>query len=100
MEDKTTKDNKTKTENKQNTNHVKKLESSMLGITLRARIPKQSIRNITGVKNALETNLHLKWNCSGHVARMTDGRWTEMGWTPRHEACKIDDDPLVGGTMT
>ncbi|GJQ77305.1 hypothetical protein Trydic_g20725 [Trypoxylus dichotomus] len=38
--------------------------------------------------DAIRTILHLKWNWAGHVARLTDGRWTKriLQWRPRSEA--------------
>lgn len=66
----------------------RKMERSMLGITLRDRIPNRTIRHNTGVRDAVETILRMKWNWAGHVARVTDGRWTKkiLQWRPRVEA--------------
>lgn len=66
----------------------RRMERSMLGITLRDRVPNEVIRRKTGVRDAVETILKLKWNWAGHVARMTDNRWTKrlLEWRPRIEA--------------
>lgn len=66
----------------------RRMERSMLGITLRDRVPNKTIRQKSGVRDAVETILKLKWNWAGHVARMTDNRWTKrlLEWRPRIEA--------------
>lgn len=71
------------------------MERSMLGITLRDRIPNQNIRRNTGVRDAVEEILVLKWNWAGHVARMKDGRWTKkiLDWRPRFEAFRSRGRP-------
>ena len=73
----------------------RKMERSMLGVTLRDKIPNHTIRNRTGVRDAVISVLHLKWNWAGHVARMTDGRWTKrlVEWRPRHEAYRSRGRP-------
>lgn len=66
----------------------RRMERSMLGITLRDRVPNTTIRLRTKTRDAVETILHLKWNWAGHVARMTDNRWTKKiaEWRPRQDA--------------
>ena len=60
-------------------------ERIMLGITWRDRKTAEWVRQKTKVKDILETIRKLKWNWAGHVARMTDNRWTSRTtfWTPR-----------------
>ena len=61
------------------------MERSMLGLTLRDRVRNEEIRRRTGVTDVIERIAWLKWNWAGHVARMTDGRWTRkvIEWRPR-----------------
>src|ERR1700761_1162277 len=44
----------------------------------------QWIRKQTKVVDVMERIASLKWNWAGHIARMTDERWTEtiMNWRP------------------
>lgn len=64
------------------------MERSMLGLTLRDRIPNAIIRAKTGTTDAVERIAHMKWNWAGHVARMDDTRWTKrmVEWRPRSDA--------------
>lgn len=64
------------------------MERSMLGISLRDRVPNHEIRRRTRVVDAIERITTLKWNWAGHVARLTDNRWTRriLEWRPRREA--------------
>jgi len=55
----------------------RKMDRSMLGITLPNRIPYRTIKHNTGVRDAVETILRMKWNWAGHVARVTHDRWTK-----------------------
>jgi len=59
----------------------RKMERSMLGIIVWDRIPKRTLRHNTGVRDAVETILRMKWNWAGHVAKVTDGRWTKKNET-------------------
>ena len=63
----------------------RRMERSMLGLTLRDRVRNEEIRRRTGVTDVIERIAWLKWNWAGHVARMTDGRWTRkvIEWRPR-----------------
>ena len=60
------------------------MERSMIGITLRDRQTNQWIRQQTRVVDVMERIASLKWNWAGHIARMTDERWTKiiMNWRP------------------
>jgi hypothetical protein len=60
------------------------MERSMLGITLRDKMTNQWIRQQTKVVDVMERIASLKWNWAGHIARMTDERWTKtiMNWRP------------------
>lgn len=71
------------------------MERSMLGISLRDRIPNTEIRRRTGVQDAVERITILKWNWAGHVARMTDNRWTKRitEWRPRQDAFRSRGRP-------
>lgn len=63
----------------------RKMERSMLGVSLRDHIRNEDLRRRTGVTDVIQQIASLKWNWAGHVARMTDGRWTRrlLEWRPR-----------------
>lgn len=63
----------------------RRMERSMLGISLRDRIRNEEIRRRTGVDDVLERVTRAKWRWAGHVARSNDGRWTRkiLEWRPR-----------------
>lgn len=71
------------------------MERAMLGISLRDRVTNETIRQRTGVTDAIERITSLKWNWSGHVARFSDGRWTKriVEWRPRQEAYRSRGRP-------
>ena len=52
------------------------MERSMLGISLRDKMTNEWIRQQTRVVDVMERIATLKWNWAGHIARMTDERWT------------------------
>src|ERR1700761_4130181 len=60
------------------------MERSMLGITLRDKMTNQWIRQQTKVVDVMERIASLKWNWAGHIARITDERWTKtiVNWRP------------------
>jgi hypothetical protein len=60
------------------------MERAMLGISLRDRRRNEWIRGVTRVTNIVQRVTELKWSWAGHVARMTDGRWTKiiLQWRP------------------
>ena len=60
------------------------MERSMLGISLRDKYTNQWIRQQTKIVDVMERIASLKWNWAGHIARMTDERWTKtiMNWRP------------------
>lgn len=60
------------------------MERSMLGISLRDKMTNQWIRQQTKVVDVMERIASLKWNWAGHIARMTDERWTKtiVNWRP------------------
>lgn len=71
------------------------MERQMLGVSLRDRIPNEEIRNRTGTIDAIERIATLKWNWAGHVARLSDNRWTRriVEWRPRQEAFRSRGRP-------
>lgn len=71
------------------------MERSMMRISLRDRITNEYIRRQTKFTDAVEIIVSLKWNWSGHVARMRDGRWTKilMEWRPRQDATRSRGQP-------
>lgn len=52
------------------------LERSMINVKKMDKIRHEKIRSITKATDALSYALKLKWKWAGHVARLTDGRWT------------------------
>lgn len=71
------------------------MERSMLGISLRDRVPNKTIRQKTGLTDAIDRITRLKWNWAGHLARTTDGRWTKriLEWRPRADATRSRGRP-------
>lgn len=63
----------------------RKMERSMIGVSLRDHMRNEDLRARTGVTDVIYHVAKLKWNWAGHVARMTDGRWTKrlLEWRPR-----------------
>ena len=62
----------------------RRMERSMIGITLKDRKTNEWIRNKTKVQDILEIVKRRKWTWAGHVSRMTDNRWTARltDWRP------------------
>ncbi len=62
----------------------RKMERSMLGITLKDRKTNEWIRKQTKITDAIIRVKSLKWKWAGHIARRTDGRWTRnlTKWKP------------------
>lgn len=52
------------------------MERSLLKIRKIQKIRNTTIRETTGVIDALSYTVRLKWRWAGHVARMSDDRWT------------------------
>ena len=48
----------------------------MLGIKLQDKIPNKQIREKTKLNDILGVITRSKWKWAGHVARMSDNRWT------------------------
>lgn len=73
----------------------RKMERSMLGISLSDRIENNRIREMSGVADAVERIATLKWNWAGHVARISDHRWTRkiLEWRPRQDAYRSRGRP-------
>lgn len=63
------------------------MERAMLGVTRRDRIPNNTIRLRTGLKDIVKHITELKWRWAGHVARFKDNRWTKriIEWRPRQD---------------
>ena len=63
----------------------RKMERSMLGVSLRDHIRNEDLRRRTGVTDVVNQIGQLKWNWVRHVGRMSDGRWTKrfLEWRPR-----------------
>ncbi|KAG7298024.1 hypothetical protein JYU34_018785 [Plutella xylostella] len=75
----------TKTVIRKITTFQRATERSMLGLKLRDRVKNSDIREITKVTDAVVMLCKLKWKSAGHIARVTDGRWSErvLHWYPR-----------------
>lgn len=52
------------------------MERSMLNIKKKDKVRNSNIRKVTKATNALTYAQKLKWRWAGHVARLTDLRWT------------------------
>lgn len=63
----------------------RRMERSMLGITLRDRMSNEDLRRRTRVTDVIIRIAKLKWSWAGHVARLSDIRWTRrlLEWRPR-----------------
>lgn len=61
------------------------MERLMLGVTLQDKKRAEWIRSRTRVKDIIQQIKERKWRWAGHVARMTDNRWTKRltEWVPR-----------------
>ena len=72
------------------------MERRMLGISLRDRVRNEEMRRRTKVTEIAERIATLKWRWAGHIARMTDDRWTRrtMIWRPRTN-CRSRGRPPV-----
>lgn len=62
----------------------RRMERSMLEISLRGRFRNEEIRKRT-VDDVLERITRANWRWAGHIARSNDGRWTRriLEWQPR-----------------
>ena len=49
----------------------------MLGLKLQDKMPCSEIRKRTKIFDIMEYILKQKWRWAGHVARMSDNRWTK-----------------------
>uniref|UniRef100_A0A2A4J310 Endonuclease/exonuclease/phosphatase domain-containing protein n=1 Tax=Heliothis virescens TaxID=7102 RepID=A0A2A4J310_HELVI len=60
------------------------MERCMLGITLLDHKTNEWIRNKTRVRDVVNTITRWKWRWAGHIARMSEDRWTRrvMEWRP------------------
>lgn len=54
------------------------MERSILGLRLIDKQKSSNIRNKTKVIDAVQHALRLKWRWAGHLARMSDDRWTKQ----------------------
>ena len=73
----------------------RKMERSLLDVSLKDKIRNTVLRERTKLIDAVERMANLKWNWAGHVARLTDGRWTKkiLEWRPRQEAYRSRGRP-------
>ena len=56
----------------------RRMERSILNISLKDKIRNETIRERTKVKDVIETVRDLKSRWAGHVARMEDKRWAKI----------------------
>ncbi|GFR85642.1 endonuclease-reverse transcriptase [Elysia marginata] len=61
------------------------MERKFLGIKIKDKLPCKNIRQQTHIKDVVLFAERQKWNWAGHVARMSDNRWTKRAteWQPR-----------------
>ena len=64
---------------------VRAMERSVLGISLRQRVPNEEIRRQSGFRDIVDEIRKSKLSWAGHVSRMRDDRWTSkvLHWYPR-----------------
>ena len=53
------------------------MERAMIGITKRDRQTNKWVRQQTGIQDIIEQIKHIKWQWAGHVAKISDNRWTK-----------------------
>lgn len=72
------------------------MERRMLGISIRDRVPNEVLRERSGLCDIAEESRRRKMQWAGHVARMHDGRWTEVisEWYPRELKRPIGRPPI------
>lgn len=60
------------------------MERAMIGITRRDKKTNVWIRQQTGLQDIVARVKELKWQWAGHIARLTDNRWTKLvtEWIP------------------
>ena len=60
------------------------MERAMIGVTKRDHRTNEWVRQQTGVQDIIVRIKQLKWQWAGHVARITDNRWTRAvtEWLP------------------
>ena len=75
------------------------MERSLLGITIRNRVPNEIILQRTRVTDAVERMACLKWSWAGHVARMSHKKWTKIiiEWRPENKPRETGDDHQPDG---
>ena len=63
------------------------MERKMLDLKLQHKVPCSEIRKRTKIIDIIEYTLKQKWKWAGHIARMTDNRWTKRctEWQPKRE---------------
>ena len=64
---------------------VRAMERSVLGISLRQRVPNEEIRRQSGFRDIVDEIRKSKLSWAGHVSRMRNDRWTSkvLYWYPR-----------------
>jgi hypothetical protein len=60
------------------------MERAMIGVTRRDRKTNEWVREQTGLQDIMIVTRKLKWQWAGHIARVTDNRWTKAitEWIP------------------
>ena len=53
------------------------MERAMIGITRRDHKTNEWVREQTGLQDIMTVTRKLKWQWAGHIARLTDNRWTK-----------------------
>ena len=72
------------------------MERSILGLSKIQKIRHNLIRGKTGMDDILSTVAKLKWKWAGHLARMSDRRWTRRvtDWRPEGRVRKVGRQKL------
>ncbi|KAJ4446758.1 hypothetical protein ANN_13455 [Periplaneta americana] len=63
----------------------RKMLRRILGLSLRDRVPNEVLQRMSAIKDPALQATNTKWKWGGHVARLRDGRWTQIAtlWDPR-----------------
>ncbi|GFR96573.1 endonuclease-reverse transcriptase [Elysia marginata] len=73
------------------------MERKILGIKIKDKIPCKNIRQQTHIKDVVLFAERQKWNWAGHVARMSDHRWTKRATKWQTSASDQEADNLCDG---
>ena len=90
----------TKDQSRKLANSQRRMERSILNISLKDKIRNETIRERTKVKHVIETVRDLKSRWAGHVARVEDKKWAKITteWYQEVAEEQEEDQREDGGT--